>query len=398
VNRCHDSLRVLVAHVRYRQPGGEDAVFEAEARLLRQAGHQVSVLDLGHTQFDRLGPVTRAAITAHYADHRYGRRLVAEAIDRFRPDVVHFHNLYPLLGPGAIAEADRLGCATLQTLHNYRLSCLNGRYVRSAEICESCRPAHFGAGARSGCYRGSRALSLLVGRATTRQWQNFVSRGTPLYWLALSPFVRQFYVGLGAPAERIVVKANSVDAGEPVDREGRSGVFCGGRLSPEKGIVPLMRAWPDDAPMLTVAGDGPIEDEVRVAVKHNVRFLGRLEQQSMRAALRKALVVAMPSVWPEPLPLVALEAFAEGTPVVAFAGWSLGSVVGELSSQCVVTYRDFPGLSQRAVELSAAANWQNLSERCVDLWRSMYSHPVNREALLSIYAAALALKRSSTRL
>jgi hypothetical protein len=84
--------------------------------------------------------------------------------------------------------------------------------------------------------------------------------------------------------------------------------------------------------------------------------------------------------------------------VVAFAGWSLGSVVGELSSQCVVTYRDFPGLSQRAVELSAAANWQNLSERCVDLWRSMYSHPVNREALLSIYAAALALKRSSTRL
>ena len=211
--------------------------------------------------------------------------------------------------------------------------------------------------------------------------------------------MRQFYVGLGAPAERIVVKANSVDAGEPMGREGRSGVFCGGRLSPEKGIVPLMRAWPDDAPVLTVAGDGPMQDEARATVKHNVRFLGRLEQQSMRAALRKALVVAVPSVWPEPsLPLLALEAFAEGTPVVAFAGWSLGSVVRKLSPQCVVTFRDFSGLAQRALELTTAANWQTLSERCVDLWRSNYSPAVNREALLNAYAAALALKRTSARL
>ena len=385
-------MRVLVCHVHYVEPGGEDAVFQTEVGLLREAGVQVSTLEVQSGDLHAIPLQQRARIALSYSDHSWGRGLMRAAITQHRPDVVHFHNIFPQLGPGAIVEASSLGCATLQTLHNYRLSCLTGRYVRNGELCESCAPERFATGVRCGCYRGSRAQSLLVGRATTRQWQNFISRRAPLSLLALTPSMREFYVRLGAPAERIVVKANSVDAGAPRDREVRSGVFCGGRLSPEKGIVPLMRAWPHDAPMLTVAGDGPIRDEVRIAVKHNVRFLGHLAPQSMRAALRDALVVAMPSVWSEPVSLVALEAFAEGTPVVAFEGSSLGSVVHELSSRCVVTFRDFPALVQRACELTTAANWQSLSERCVDLWQSRYSHAVNRETLLGIYEAALALK------
>ncbi len=385
-------MRVLVCHVRYAQPGGEDAVFETEVDMLRAAGMQPATLDLCSRDLPAIPLASRVRMAFGYADHGWGRRLIREAVARHRPDVVHFHNLYPQLGPGSIAEADRLGCATLQTLHNYRLSCLTGRYMRNGEICDSCRPAHFAAGICSACYRGSRAQGLLVSRASARQWHNFVSCRTPLYWLALSPFVRDFYVGLGAPAERILVKANSVDRGRPASRPFRSGVFCGGRLSPEKGIVPLMRAWPNDAPVLSVAGDGPSRDDVRAAVKHNVRFLGRLESQAMRAALRTALVVVMPSMWPEPLPLVALEAFSEGTPVVAFEGWSLGAVASELASRCVVTYRDFAGLAQRAADLAAAPDWTDLSRRCIELWESKYSHSVNRESLLNAYSFALALK------
>jgi glycosyltransferase involved in cell wall biosynthesis len=207
--------------------------------------------------------------------------------------------------------------------------------------------------------------------------------------------MRQFYVSLGAPEARVIVKANSVDAGAPGGREGRSGVFLGGRLSPEKGVVPFMRAWPDDAPMLTVAGDGPIAEEVRGAVKHNVRFLGLLTAQAMRSALRAALVVAVPSVWPEPVSLVALEAFAEGAPVVAFEGSSLGWVARELSPRCVVGLGDFPALAKQAVELAAAADWDSLSGHAVGIWRARYSHSVNQRALLGIYEAAVALKNGA---
>ena len=390
-------MRVLVCHVHYLEPGGEDVVFRTEVGLLRDAGVEVRTLELhsGDLQAIPLSQRTRMALT--YSDHGWGRGLMRAAIARHQPDVVHFHSIYPLLGPGAIVEADRLGCATLQTLHNHRLSCLTGRYLRNGELCESCAPEHFAAGVRHGCYRGSRVQSLLAGRATTRQWRNFASRHTPLYWLALTPFARRFYVGLGAPAQRILVKANSVDAGEPSGGGIRSGVFCGGLLSPEKGIVPLMRAWPDDGPLLTVAGDGPMHDEALTAVKHNVRYLGHLARPQMREALREALVVAIPSVSSEALPLVALEAFSEGTPVAAFEGWSLGSMLHELSSQYVVTSRDFTALARRASEMTTAVNWQSLSERCIELWQSEYCHQVNQESLLSAYESALALKHGPVR-
>ena len=386
-------MRVLVCHVHYEQPGGEDAVFRAEIELLRDARVEVSTLELQSRDLHAIPFQQRARIALSYSDHGWGRGLVRAAIKQHRPDVVHFHNVFPQLGPGAMAEADRLGCATLQTLHNHRLSCLTGRYLRGGEPCTLCAPEHFANGVRYGCYRGSRAQGFLVSRATTRQWQNFLYRGTPLYWLALTPFVRELYLRFGAPADRVIVKPNSVDEGSPSGIEHRSGIFCGGLLSPEKGIIPLMRAWPDDAPLLTVAGDGPLRGAAEAAVKRNVRFLGRISPRSMRAALRTSLMVAMPSISSEGLPLVALEAFSEGTPVVSFDGWSLGSILSEVSPQCVVTSRDFPALARRACELANLVGWESISERCVQLWRDNYSHPVNREALIRIYEAALARKR-----
>jgi glycosyltransferase involved in cell wall biosynthesis len=383
-------MRVLLCHVSYREPGGEDAVFHAEVRLLRQAGVDVATLELSSAGFRTMSVADRARVALRYADHTVGRRLVRSAILKHRPSVVHFHNLYPQLGPSAVREASRLVRGTVQTLHNYRLSCLTGRHVREGRFCQSCQPGRFGAGIAHACYRGSRVQGLLAAGATTRQWQDFVQRDSPDLWLVLTPFMKTVYERMGAPPERIVVKANSVDPGQPHSKAGRGGVFCGGRLSEEKGIVPFMLAWPDDGPLLTVAGDGPIRDEVSRATKHNVRYVGRLSAGEMRRALRQSLAVAMPSVWPEALPLIALEAFAEGTPVVAFQGGSLGSVVDDVSSRCLAQPPRFADLAERAISLTRSPDWQELSDRCVDLWRSSYSHPMNQESLLRAYEQASA--------
>jgi len=381
-------MRVLICHVRYRQAGGEDAVFQTEIGILRKAGIEVETLDLRSADLDRLPLSTRARIAASYPGQAWGRALIREAVQTHRPDVVHFHNIYPLLGPGAIKEADALGCATIQTLHNYRISCLAGTHLLRGTICQACEPRRYIKGVRYGCYRSSRLQSLLAGAAASRQWREFVQNGTPSCWLALTGFMREHFIGFGAPADRVLVKANSVDEGRPHGPEGRGGVFCGGRLSPEKGIVEFMRSWPDDAPMLTIAGGGPLEDQVRANLRANIRFLGALDHEKMTAEIRRALVVAMPSVWPEPLPLVALEAFAEGTPVVAFEGWSLGSVVRDISPDCIVDFHDFPKLARRALEIGTLPGWDQLGARCLERWRTSYSHEVNLSALLSAYETA----------
>jgi glycosyltransferase involved in cell wall biosynthesis len=387
-------MRVLVCHVRYRQAGGEDTVFETEIGVLRDAGVDVTTLDLSSADLGRLPLRARAEIMTRYTGHAWGRAVIRNAVERHRPDVVHFHNLYPLLGPGAIKEADALGCATVQTLHNYRLSCLAGTHLLKGAFCQLCGPTRFWHGVRHACYRASVPQSCFAAAGARRQWLQFINGGAPACWLALTPFMRDHFIGFGAPAERLLIKANSVGEGRPHSREGRSGVFCGGRLSPEKGIVELMRSWPQDAPTLTIAGGGPLVDEMRAHRSPNIRFLGPVKHDTMTAEIRKALVVAMPSISPEPLPLVALEAFAEGTPVVAFEAWSLGSVVRDISADCVVDFRDFSKLAKRALEIGSLSQWDQLSARCVELWRQTYSHEVNVAALLAAYDTARRLRRA----
>jgi glycosyltransferase involved in cell wall biosynthesis len=390
-------LRVLACHVRYRQAGGEDAVFVSETAVLRAAGLDVATLDLSSSRLRELSAVDLARVGLFYSSNPLGRAAIRTAVREHRPDVVHFHNLYPLLGPGAVDEAHRLGCATVQTLHNTRVACLTGTNILRSQVCQLCEPAHFFNGVRRRCYRGSLLQSLLASRASTRQWRDFVERGRPDLWLALTPFMKEHLVRLGAPAERIVVKPNSVAAGSPIRRSLRAGVFCAGRLAPEKGHVQLMRAWPADAPELTVAGDGPLEKEAAAAARANVRYVGRLGQEEMRRRLRSALVVAIPSVWFEPITLVALEAFSEGTPVVAFRGWSLGSVVEDLSPGLVVPFADYAGLAARAVATCEGSGWDHASERCLRLWRQKYSHEVNGDNLVRAYDTALSLRGVVTR-
>jgi glycosyltransferase involved in cell wall biosynthesis len=343
---------------------------------------------------DRIPLAERARMALTYEAHDHGRRLIREAIERSRPDLVHFHNLYPQLGVSAVEEADALGCATVHTLHNYRLSCLAGTHLLRLDICERCKPTAFVPGMVRGCYRGSRLQSVLAARATTRQWRDMVARGLPLRVLALTDFMRQKYIAHGASPDRLVHKPNSVDRGEPAPPEARHGVLTAGRLSPEKGIVPLMRVWPANAPTLTVAGSGPEEDEVSAAQGPNVRYLGRLQPSDLRAAMRAARVVALPSVGPEPMPLVALESFSEGTPVVAFDGWSLGAMVKDVSHDCVVAFRDFPALARRAREITDAWYWDKISARCVAMHASTYSHQRNLAILERVYVDAIAERHS----
>lgn len=386
-------MKVLLCHVHYRQAGGEDAVFATETGVLHHAGHSVSTLEPLSAELGRIGLRDRLEMAWNYQAHDYGRRLIRHAIQEHQPDIVHFHNLYPHLGPSAIEEAHALGCASVQTIHNYRLSCLAGTHLRDEKTCRLCRPGHFLPGLVHGCYRGSRLQTLIAQRATAAQWRMFVEGYTPTLWLSLTAYMRDHWVQFGAPGERIVNKPNSVGKGRPSAT--RAGVFCGGRLSPEKGLLQLIEAWTPESPELVVAGSGPLEREIQAAAetRSNVRFVGRLDHPDMLEAMRSAMVVAMPSVWPEPLPLVALEAFAQGTPVVAFADTSLGSVVARVSPELVVPFPEFDSLVELAGRLvSNPAQWRELSGRSVEVWRERYAHDVNERALVAAYQKAIVVR------
>lgn len=316
-------MRVLIVHERYSKPGGEDAAVDAEMALLKDAGLAVELFAEDNTRIVRGTPALAAQALWSFD----GRRRVAAAIDRFRPDVLHVHNAFPLLSASIYGAAVERGIPVVQTLHNFRLLCANALLLRDGRPCECCVGKLVKwPGVVHGCYRGSRAASAVVGAvAAVHQLTAIRNRAVDRY-IALSPFSASRFVAGGLPAERMIVcppvlREPDRNAAAPVPASGRrTGGLLVGRLSPEKGIESLIAAWRDVPHPLTVIGDGPLAEAVRRAAPPQVRFLGWRSSEEVAAAMAQAALLLFPSLCYENFPLVVAEAMAHGLPVLAASG------------------------------------------------------------------------------
>ena len=312
-------MRILLVHNRYIQRGGEDAVYDAEASLLRERGHQVTEFIRDNRDID---PHAKLALAANTVWSRQSRRDLLETIDRNDPDVMHVHNTLPIISPSAYFAATKLGVPVIQTLHNYRPLCLPGVMSRNGKVCEDCRKSRFyGPGIRHGCYRNDRLASATLAAAFTYHrligtWTNRVDR-----FIALTEFARRKFIEGGLPAGRISVKPNFVFEGKhdqkhTVDRN-RNGALFVGRLSREKGVLTLIEAFRGLSVHLKIIGDGPLMGTLRNGAPTNTQFVGEKISEDVLRAMDNASYLVMPSESYEGFALVLVEAFSRGLPVIA---------------------------------------------------------------------------------
>lgn len=317
-------MRIGIAHSRYLSGpiSGENRVVEDEASLLREAGHEVFVwspIPEAESKRDllRVGAQSTWSLRAT-------KELTRLATENDL-DVVHFHNLFPLVSPAGIRAVASKGVATVMTLHNYRLLCLPAVFVRDERVCEDCLGHVPWRGVVHRCYRGSAlgsaslALSLSLHRAigTFERMSLF---------FAGSRFVRDKHVQAGIDPARIEVKPNFV---WPLERRKGPGEYYLylGRMSPEKGIDRLVAAWRSISSPLLVVGDGPQLEGVRRIAPPNVRFTGGVEPGAVPELVQGARAVMIPSVTYESAPRAVLEAYSAGVPVIASRIGALPEVV-----------------------------------------------------------------------
>lgn len=315
-------MRVLLIHNFYQQAGGEDAVFAQEIARLRGQGMVVETLTFTNQAFegslpDKLGAAARALY------NRRSARRVRDAVDRFRPDLVHIHNLFYTASPAVIWAAKQRGVPVVMTLHNFRLVCVNGLLMREGKVpCETCLTQPFPmSGIRHACFRGSvlqsAQLSLTLALANFAGTWRSVDR-----FVVMTEFVREKFLAssLHLHPDQVVVKPNAVpDPGE-ANPDARQDFFLYvGRLSNEKGIDVLLDAVQRRPFPLKIIGTGPLEDRVRqvAATQAGVAYLGWQDSGAVTQAMKMCRALLVPSICYEAaLPLVVLEAFATGTPVV----------------------------------------------------------------------------------
>jgi glycosyltransferase involved in cell wall biosynthesis len=169
---------------------------------------------------------------------------------------------------------------------------------------------------------------------------------------------RQFVIEqLKVPAERVQVLNNGVpEPSQPrrVPAEGRAlRVLFVGNLSERKGVSDLLAALAQpgfDTQRLSVdmAGGGDVEGYTAKALAlglgERVRFTGWVDQAGVAQLMAKADVLVLPS-YDEGLPLVILEALANGVAVVCSPVGEIGSVLSHEENALLVQPGDVPGLA-----------------------------------------------------
>jgi glycosyltransferase involved in cell wall biosynthesis len=307
-------VKILLVHNRYKQPGGEDTVFENERALLQAGGHEVKSYVRTNDELDLIGRLQAAKETV-WSGRTYGE--VLALIDAFRPDVVHCHNTFPLVSPSVYFAANARGVPVVQTLHNFRLACLNAMLYREDSVCTDCVGRLPWRGVVRGCYQDAVPQSAVVGFTLVlhRALRTYGTRVAT--YIALTESAKAMFVQAGLPSERIRVKPNftqAIDA--PTYRNGRDGLLFVGRLSREKGIETLARvAQRLPQVRIRVVGDGPHAERLRGLA--NVELLGRLERTRVLALMHESQCLIVPSISPETFGMVVAEAFACGLPVIA---------------------------------------------------------------------------------
>ena len=319
-------MHVLVVHNRYAsaQPSGENKVVDQEVALLRGAGHRVEVFERRSDDIAARSLLGKVAVPLLVPWNPAVRAELAARLRTERPDVVHVHNVFPLLSPAVLAACADAGVPAVATLHNYTQVCPPGTLQRDGRPCTECVGSTVPLPAvRHGCYRNSRLATVPLAvsmSANRRRWWSGVER-----FFCISAAQRDVLVGAGMPAERLAVKHNFVP--DPDDRREGDGehLLYLGRLAEAKGVRLLMAAWDEIAAgggvgvPLVIAGTGPLEAAVTAwaAGRDDVRCVGLLDPAESQKAVARSVAVVAPSTWLEAFGLVVVEAMAAGVPVVA---------------------------------------------------------------------------------
>jgi glycosyltransferase involved in cell wall biosynthesis len=383
-------LKVLLCHNYYQQPGGEDRAFADEGQLLETHGHPVVRFTLHN---DVIAQLSRLDVARRTVWNRAVYEQLRRVIRAERPAWMHCTNTFPLISPAAYYAARAEGVPVVQSLHNYRLLCPNGLFHRDGRVCEDCLGKRLPwPGVLHACYRQSRAASAVVAtmlgvHRAARTWRRMVQ-----CYVALTEFSRQQFIRGGLPAARIAVKPNFVFP-DPGPGPGGGGAVFVGRLSPEKGVDTLLRAWsePGARMPLEIVGDGPLAEQVRAAAARSegIRWLGRRPVDEVLTLIGRAACLVLPSTCYENFPKTVVEAFAKGTPVIASRLGAMAELIDDGRTGLLFQPGNPADLAAKVDQLAAAPARQGpLRQAARQEFAEKYTAEVNYRRLMTIYEYA----------
>lgn len=386
-------MKVLIIHCEYQYKGGEDVVAEQEKKLLQSYQVQVETL-----LFNNEKHAFWKLMLLPFNWNSYTKTV--KKLKQYKPDIVHVHNLHFGASPSVLYAIKHSKIPFVITLHNYRLLCPSAILYHNGEILWPSITQNFSwSMVQKGVYKNSKLLTFwMMLCMQIHQWTGIWK--TCSQYIALSQHAKDIFLQskLHLKKMQITVKPNFFSATEKPSENTADYFLYVGRLSEEKGIRLLLKAFENSPHTLKIAGAGPLENEVKnyAAKNSNIQFAGSLQKEQVLSLMRNCSALLFPSLWFEGMPMTIIEAFACGVAVIA-------SDLGVMKNMIEPHYN---GLLFKAGDkndlLQKMDVWQNFSseEKCsyrknaFNTFQKKYTPEVNGKALLNIYQSVIQNKNA----
>jgi len=216
--------------------------------------------------------------------------------------------------------------------------------------------------------------------------------------IANSQFVKDQMLRSGYRADNIsVLHLPAPDIAEyfPPEQEDVPHFVFLGRITPEKGLVWLLRALAEvKVPVhMDIAGSGNQKQEQeirllaeRLGLMNRITFHGWVNEAQAIQLIQRARAVVFPSVWHEPAGFVSLEAAAAGRAIVASKVGGIPEYAGRLQNALLVEPNDVYGLARSIEQL--ATDWseaKQMGEQGRQMAKEHFSLEKHLEELMRLY-------------
>ncbi|OGH67270.1 MAG: hypothetical protein A3C66_00835 [Candidatus Magasanikbacteria bacterium RIFCSPHIGHO2_02_FULL_41_35] len=342
-------MRVLLVNKFWYHRGGAEQVVFVTKQLLEGAGHTVAIFGMHDSRneitepyladfVDTAKPSWRDVWRILY--NREAKNKFSELIKKFKPDIIHFHNIYHQLSFSLIDAGRELGIPMVMTLHDYHWLSPNYKLFHHGQIDQKLIGKKF--------FRPLFTNCLEDWQKTVVGMIDFIFRSQKKYRNAIdqficpSEFIKQLHVRAGWNESQLAVVGNPINQFNQLPDTDNfvDGLYVAyvGRLAKEKGIETFIFAAKITPEIpYKIFGTGPDESRLRALVENNgvanVSFAGFKIGVELKQAINNARIVVVPSVWYENAPYSILEPMALGKIVI---GSNIGGIPELLPKEFLV--------------------------------------------------------------
>lgn len=369
-------MKIIQIHNKYRYFGGEDSVVDEEAKLLSSNNHEVNQLIRDNSE----ELITFQDKFNAFKNISYSFRSVEilnkELLKFGNPDIVHVHNTFPLWTYSVFDFFKKKNIPIIMTLHNYRLIWEKlGLFNKDRE--------------KYGYFKDSNIGSFIISKFINKQ-KNLLKNVSK--FITHTEFTKYEFSKHVIPENKLVIKPNFLNStnNKIQSISKKNNAIFASRISKEKGILTLIKAFTKIDINLDALGDGPLFKKVKKYNINNIKLHGNLPRDKVNKFINKSKFLVFPSEWYESFPMTILEAFREGTLVLASNIGSIKSIIKDRFNGILFE----PGNTSDLIDkvkwiLNNQRECDQIALNANNEFKQKYSSEVNYKQLIDVYEKAI---------